>query len=461
MNLLRLTHLPLPRSRSVLLLVVLLAVLAVLHPQSARAADGTPTRHALVIGNAAYGSKPLSNPVRDAELMAQTLKTLDFNVTVKHNLSRKELFETLATFADGLPTGAMSFVYYAGHGMQIGGANYLLPVELVPTSEQGVATRAYPLKNLLERLQTAKSAVNVVVLDACRDNPFLPASRYRSYTELGLSRTVAPKGTLIAYSTAPGQLAEDGAGVSHSFYSETLSKSLLQPAKPIETVLKEVAEQVRRKTLDDQQPWFESSIVDELYLLPPKGTKVIAPRPLKTAQASTTSMTSTRGMTPEASNALIDVMNPWFMSLSEKEWTQLDWEIQQRVKRMTPDELPGLIHKANGGNVVAQTTLGLAYRDGVEKATDPATGRIMRFKANNTEAVKWLRRAATAGFPVAQAELGEMYYQGHAVDRDLATSRELLEKAASVPYPRPKLDLMQLGVVERSGIGKPAFPGNH
>lgn len=97
-------------------------------------------------------------------------------------------------------------------------------------------------------------------------------------------------------------------------------------------------------------------------------------------------------------------------TFTRNEWDQLDWEIQQRVKRMTANEIPRLEHQASSGSVVHQTTLGLAYKEGIDKAVDPATGKVTRYNASNGKALDWLRKAADAGFPVAQVELGEMYY---------------------------------------------------
>lgn len=122
----------------------------------------------------------------------------------------------------------------------------------------------------------------------------------------------------------------------------------------------------------------------------------------------------------------------------------LDWEIQQRVERLTADELPALEHKAAGGSLVHQTTLALAYREGVEKAIEPGSGKVTRYNANNSKALKWLVQAAEAGFPVAQVELGEMYFAGHGVDRNLDTARRWIEQANHVRYTRARLDLLQL-----------------
>lgn len=137
----------------------------------------------------------------------------------------------------------------------------------------------------------------------------------------------------------------------------------------------------------------------------------------------------------------------WFQQLKEHEWSNLDAEIQRRVKHMTPDEIPALEHKAKGGNVIAQTTLGLVYRDGIDKVVNGSTGQTSRFKANNTLAIKWIKSAAHAGFAIAQTELGEMYFSGKLVRRDLIASRSWLEKASVARYPRAKIDLVHLDLL--------------
>lgn len=398
---------------------------------------------ALVIGNQRYtGDKPLPNAINDAALMSKTLTKLGFSVTERNDLNREDFAAAVAEFADRIPEGATAIVYYAGHGMQVGGNNYLNPVEMQITSEQMTPLRAFPLKNLLERLSLSKSAVNIVVLDACRNNPFRAQGsvRYRSFGNLGLSNVQAPRGTLIAYSTAPGQLAADGTG-GNSLYTVTLARNLAEPGQEIEAIFKRVSTEVRRKTLDDQIPWYESSLTDRYYLTPPEGITVVAGKPLKyAAEGNTNGIVIRRGQLNKTGN------EQWFRQMKASDWSQVDWEIQQRVKRLTPDEIPLLEHKAGGGNVLAQTTLGLLYREGADKAVDPTSGRVLRFKANNTKALRWIRKAAEVGFPVAQAELGEMYYSGHGVGRNLDSSRQWLELAAAAEYPRAKLDLLHLNM---------------
>lgn len=400
-------------------------------------------KFALVVGNGSYREKgaDLPNAPRDAALIAQSLKTLGFKVTTASDLTRSDFYARIEQFAETIPQGATALFFYAGHGMQIAGSNYLTPVDMTPTSEQSAPLKAFPVQALFERLARTGAAVNIVILDACRNNPFRPqaAVRYRSFSGLGLVRQQAPRGTLLAYSTAPGQAAADGKG-ENSIYSASLARRLLEPALELEQIFKLTANDVRRRTWDDQIPWYESSLSGAYYFLPPQDVAVLPgqhlARPLTAKEA-----TVQRGHGPTASQEAA-----WYRQLDEQAWSNLDWEIQQRVKHMTPDEVPELEHKATGGSVLAQTTLGLLYREGVDKGTDFSNGRTFRFKASNRNAVRWLTKAATAGFPIAQTELGEMYYRAHGVARDLTAARYWLEQAATARYPRAKLDLLQLNV---------------
>lgn len=418
---------------------LLLALALLLAGGVAQAAPAVGARMALVIGNGGYAApSALPNAGNDARLMAKTLAALGYTVTERHDLNRAQLDEAVTRFANGLPQGATAFVYYAGHGMQIEGSNYLTPVDMALSSPAAAQMHSYSLKGMLDRLGRARSAVNIVVLDACRNNPFRPSGeRYRSLRDLGLSQVAAPRGTFIAYSTAPGQLALDGkyGKDGNSVYTRTLAGVMREPGRDLEAVFKRTAELVRRATLDDQMPWYESSLAGRLLLSEGAPLAVL---PARAAGGRPGAQQASRGMAP------VEQQPAWYREVGAAEWSRVDWEIQQRVRNLTPDEIPALKHKAGAGSVVAQTVLGLAYREGIERAR--SGGKTIRLRANNTVAWSWLNKAAKAGFPVAQAEIGEMYYGAHGVERDLAASRHWLEQAAAADYPRARLDLLQLNL---------------
>lgn len=418
---------------------LLIAVLVSLCISNTYAESAPVSMQALVIGNSNYASKPLINPKQDAQLMADTLKQVGFNVKLVNDLNRKAFFANVRDFYNGLPKGSVALIYYAGHGVQIGGANYLIPIDMTLTSERGVEVNAFPLKAMLDGLSRANSVVNIVVLDACRNNPFQPnsPSKYRSLESIGLAKVITPKGSVVAYSTAPGQLAEDGLGNKHSLYTSVLSDEIKKPGVPIETVLKKVADAVRKKTFDDQQPWYESSLVDDFYFVPLEGVQILSPKTVQRPETKK-SLQATRSLLSKGINS------DWYMQLNNVEWDEFDHEIQQRVKHLTEDEIPLLASRANKGNVVAQTTLGIAYREGLKKVVDIDTGKVYRANSSNKKSLEMLTKAAQLGFPIAQTELGEMLYLGRYVDKDIEKSKEWFELASEANYTRPKLDLIQL-----------------
>lgn len=178
-------------------------------------------RVALVIGNSAYPSSPLRNPVNDARAMAQTLRGLGFEVLAHQNLGEKAMKRAIEEFGDRLRGGGVGLFFYAGHGIQTAGRNYLVPTDAQIRTERDVEIEAIDVARVLARMEEARNRLNIVVLDACRDNPF--GRSFRSSAR-GLSAIDAPSGTLIAYATAPGRLARDGEGAS-SISSATCSGS--------------------------------------------------------------------------------------------------------------------------------------------------------------------------------------------------------------------------------------------
>lgn len=401
-----------------------------------------PAKKALVIGNSEYLSKPLANPVNDARLMADTLKQIGFDVTTAKDVSdKKAFFELVRSFYDKLPQGSIAFVYYAGHGVQINRLNYLLPTGVEFKSERDVEQKAYPLESLQEHLEQKKggAVINILVFDACRNNPFQFRSGKRGLGDEGFADMIAPKQTLIAFSTAPGEPAEDGQGEQNSFYTKTLADEIKKPGVSVEALLKNVARMVRAKTHDDQRPWLDSSLITEVTLRPLDGKSIVGQN-ITYEQTKQPKISAQRQLGIGSSS----VEQDWYLSMSEAEWAQLDLDIQKRVQYLTEDEVPRLKKRSATGNVVAMTTLALAYRDGISKVTEAGSNRVFRNHANNSLALKYLRQAATAGFPVAQAELGEMLVTGKGVDKNSREAMQWLERAARVNYPRAKIDLMQV-----------------
>lgn len=225
-------------------------------------------RVALVIGNSAYKhTSPLDNPKNDAVVMTKVLTELGFDVISSLDLSQNDMKRAIKTFAQKLEEGGKGTVglfYYAGHGVQVAGRNYLIPVTAKITSAVDVEIESIDLEVVTNAMNLAGNGFNVVVLDACRDNPF--KSSTRSLTR-GLARINAPKGSLIAYATSPGDVAADGEG-ANSPYTAALVKVMQEPGLTIERVFKRVRVQVHEETKETQTPWESSSLTGDFYFLP-------------------------------------------------------------------------------------------------------------------------------------------------------------------------------------------------
>jgi len=219
-------------------------------------AQQTESRVALVIGNSAYKTSPLKNPVNDAADMSARLKGFGFTVIERNNLTTKQIGSTLREFRSKLTPGSVALVFYAGHGVTIKGKNYLPAVDAEINGEEDVPNQSLGTEQIMDVLAEAKTRLNLVFLDACRDNPY--ARSFRS-TSRGLSRESAPSGTLISFATKPGSVAADGTG-RNGLYTSVLLEQIKNSGQPIEQVLKKVVTGVRTASKNQQEPWMEGSI---------------------------------------------------------------------------------------------------------------------------------------------------------------------------------------------------------
>ena len=247
------------------LLLVLASWLALVVCSQAADLPATDARMALIVGNSAYKTSPLNNPVNDARAVARSLKELGFEVLLRENLTQRGFLEALREFGTRLKdTGGVGLFYYAGHGMQVKGANYLIPVDAAIEGEDEVRYLGIDANQVLDKMDQAGNRLNIVILDACRDNPF--ARSFRS-KQSGLAQMDAPSGMLVAFATAPGAVAYDGDGVN-GVYTKHLLRNLALPGLPIELVLKRVREGVSKDTAQKQIPWETSSLLGDFYFKP-------------------------------------------------------------------------------------------------------------------------------------------------------------------------------------------------
>jgi hypothetical protein len=235
--------------------IALLAMAAVLLPMAPSFA--TAKRLALVIGNNAYTDGMLKNPINDARTMAATLTDLGFEVHKLENADRGAMQRAVLEFGRKLNEETVGLFYFAGHGMQVRGANYLIPVKASIQSEDEVEVEGVDVAYVLARMATAKNQFNIVILDACRNNPFQRS--FRSSNN-GLAAISAPTGTLIAYATAPGSVASDG-DAANGVYTAELAQAIRQPGVSMEEAFKRARGGVIARTQGKQTPWESSSVV--------------------------------------------------------------------------------------------------------------------------------------------------------------------------------------------------------
>ncbi|MBS1794517.1 MAG: caspase family protein [Acidobacteria bacterium] len=243
-------------------------------------------RTALVIGNGDYANaRKLLNPANDAADMANALRALGFDVVSGTDLNLRQMNEKVREFGDKLRVnGGVGLFYYAGHGIQVGGQNFLIPVEAEIPREDEVDYNSVNLDLVLRKMATANNGLNIVILDACRNNPFA-RSWSRGADEGGLAQITAPVGTFIAYATSPDRTASDGTG-RNGLYTEELLKVLNQPDLKIEEAFKQVTIAVDRASGGKQVPWTSSSLRGDFYFRPDAATvKRLADQPAVPAVA--------------------------------------------------------------------------------------------------------------------------------------------------------------------------------
>ncbi len=228
---------------------------------------------ALVIGNSNYKNEPLKNPANDARAISSALKATGFDVTTRLDASHGELVKAVQAYTQTLAQRqAVGLFYFAGHGLQLAWRNYMVPVDANVRNAADIQTQCAELGELLTGITKARNPLNVIILDACRDNPF---GNLSGVDQKGLSQMDAPPGTLLAYATAPGNVASDGEG-ANGLYTEHLLKEIGVPEAKVEDVFKRVRLHVRRRTNGQQIPWESTSLEEDFYFVPPRTLTAVA-----------------------------------------------------------------------------------------------------------------------------------------------------------------------------------------
>ncbi|AWB66618.1 hypothetical protein C2869_09325 [Saccharobesus litoralis] len=294
-------------------------------------------RIALVIGNSDYQFAPLKNPVNDAETMASTLSQLGFEVDKYTDLNREQMESVIGKFGQRLVNSKVEagLFYFAGHGVSVKGVNYLIPIGEGYSDESDVESKAVDVSLVMSNFTGGKLSNAFVVLDACRNNPF-GSGTASSLRQDGLSRMMAPSGTLIAYATIPGATASDGAG-DNGLYTSHLVNSLRVPGLSAEQVFKRTRERVENESNNSQSPREESSLKGaDFYFLPLDTNGKIMPEAVELAYWNSI-----------VDSQSVDDFSAYLAKYPKGQFVAL---AQNKIARAEQQELdkPGIIRAASG-----------------------------------------------------------------------------------------------------------------
>jgi len=276
--------------------LILLAV-ATLLPWRIGVADQTEPKLALIFGNSGYEQSPLRNPRNDAHDMANVLEGLGFEVMLKIDSDRRQMHESIRTFGDRLKKDkGVGLFYYAGHGVQVNGTNYLIPVKSPIEREDEVEFNSINVGSVLAKMQSANNALNIIMLDACRNNPFEGSSR--TALNRGLARIKPPGGSVVMYSAGEGEVASDGDGRNGTFTHHLLA-GLNKPGMSLRQLIYETRVAVHQETKGDQLPWVESSLLQDFIFSASGIEQSVANTPIASAKKASDDNSQVAMITPE------------------------------------------------------------------------------------------------------------------------------------------------------------------
>ncbi len=406
-------------------------------------------RVALVIGNSSYKQiSPLANPKNDAALMAATLKDVGFEVVTAIDVDVRQMGRAVRKFGKRLRRSgkdAVGLFYYAGHGIQSQGTNYLVPLGAQIEDEADLDIETLSASDVLRQMETAGNALNLVVLDACRNNPM--ASRVRSGGR-GLARIDAASGSLIAFAAAPGQVADDGRG-KNSPYTEAFVDALRQPGLTVEQVFKRVRVRVEAQTNGHQTPWEESSLRGDFYFVPKQSSPAIDEEAIAWSIVRDSTVPSPvmafinrhpNGRFSAQAEALLDRLEQEALAEKAAREAKLKAALKEALRQNAAKFEVAALPPAEGttaANVAPKTAgemtaLALRHEEG--------RGVPQSFE----KAVRWYRAAVEKGDAKARFRLGLLYYNGTGVTRNWSKAATQVLDAVRQKY-APAVDALTKG----------------
>ncbi|TDV11434.1 caspase family protein [Paraburkholderia caballeronis] len=407
--------------------------------QAAAAVAASGGKVALVIGNSGYGGADrLLSPANDAKLIGDTLKQLGFDTRVDYDLSQDE-FNASVDWLAGRARGARVVVfYYAGHGFESGGDNFLVPVKtgfaINAMTRLDLLEHAVRLNTVRTRVKAAGPAAFVALIDACR----VPSRGPGGAT---LKHETVARGELIAFSTADQASAYDsmrtfGTAVDDGPFAYYLAMYLKAPDATIKGALEQTQQQVSDQTLGRQRPWIASGLLGDVtmaqaYASPLPAPVAAAPRsgPTRGAATAPAAADDWRAAPKIGATPLPQTADTAADQRSDS-WDDAEYRLTMASQHADREDIAAL--RARGDDPAALTTLGMIYEGGFGVRKDSRT------------AVAYYRRAAQKNYPIAQTLLGEVYFEGKLVPRDYHEAERWLARAAAQDHTRAKLDLAQL-----------------
>lgn len=386
---------------------LLLAAMLAISVAGVAGSASSPTpgkRVALVIGNSVYKTLPsLPNPANDVREVASTLRAAGFDVTIGVDVDRLALEDTVRRFLRSTQDAEAGLVYYSGHGIQVGGQNFLVPVDATLETPYDVETQTMPLDLIFNHLRQ-NSRVQLIFLDACRNNPF-NAQKYWVAETLqpvgstrGLARIDSDLGSLIAFSTEPGQVALDGSGAL-SPYTESFVKRVSQPAREIRQVLTDVRRDVIAATNGKQVPWENSSLIDSFYFRPaPPAPSVLAMQQVSVQAGADAAALPISPPHSETGSSLLVTLN----QVPQLGKLVLDGRLLEQGAELDAQSLPRLAYDATGISPGTVGLIGYTVKDSIGQSTQGVVAITVVEDAGaavaEAERKEEERRAALAGY---------------------------------------------------------------
>jgi TPR repeat protein len=457
---------------------LLLLVVAVCWTGITAHAQQVEHRVALVIGNAGYQHvERLANPGSDAKLIADTLKKSGFTLVgggAQVDLSKGDFDRLVQEFGKQIQGADVALFYYAGHGMQVENTNWLVPVDANPARQQDLDFQMINAELVLKQMDGASTRLNILILDACRNNPF--ANLGTRGIASGLAQMKAPDGTMISFATQPGNVAVDGTGADGP-YAAALSEAIRKPGLDIFHLFNQVGLSVKQATQGNQQPWVSSSPIDgEFYFsrteaaaddaavpaIEPVASKPAATQATQSTQAPPApTVQATRDLAEKGqTTAQIDLGLNYAKGIGvEKDYaTALQWFQKAADQGDAHAQFyVGLMHERGYSVPHSYATALIWYRKSAEQNFPAAQVAMARFYArglgvprDRAQQVMWLRRAAEQDNALAEFVLGNLYRLGLGVQKDPATAAQWYQRAVAKNYGPAEA---RLGLMYMHGFG--------